>query len=197
MKKKILAILLTLSFVFAMLTGCGGASDDGKKESGDAASEVQETEEETTEEETSAETEEAEEPKEVLTGDTEITDEDLQELYDTIAETLKEEYLEPNGIAPEDFVWPAEDNAEAWSRFYEAHLYATMDIHSKGCVEKVFEFDSDVDAPAEVQITKIAFQGIINWLNNTGTYDADFLDKLIDTISLPATTFPENITFTE
>ena len=40
-----------------------------------------------------------------------FTDEQLQEIYTSIYETVKSKYLDQNGIDPKDFQWPVSSNA--------------------------------------------------------------------------------------
>ena len=196
MKKKIFALLMVICFVFAMAAGCNGASetDSGEDKTG-------------TESEAPAESETSDV---VLTADTEITDEDIQEIYASIKESIEKRYLEPNNIAPEDFNWPAEDS-EVWN--YRELLNSTALLNmfswenSDFIIENISEEDinlliedlneiDDYSSP-EKDILDCVLLGVIDWLSSKVPFETEYFDPLWGTVYPSYSTLSNNITFTE
>lgn len=196
MKKKIFALLMVICLVFAMAAGCNGASetDSGEDKTG-------------TESEAPAESETSDV---VLTADTEITDEDIQEIYASIKESIEKRYLEPNNIAPEDFNWPAEDS-EVWN--YRELLNSTALLNmfswenSDFVIENISEEDinlliedlneiDDYSSP-EKDILDCVLLGVIDWLSSKVPFETEYFDPLWGTVYPSYSTLSNNITFTE
>ena len=193
MKKKCLAILLTAILVTAMMaTGCSGASDK-ETDSGEATAETetavsaeddQQSEAEETEEKdvevtedsdavTSVEKEEITEPK--LTGS--ITDEDFSELCESIKKSITDEYLQPNNISTEEFVWPSADS-QSWEYLSDIsgfRMPTTIEEFDSKCEELELYSESSL----ENKLMQTTMHGIINWINEKGGCDAEFYGTLI------------------
>ncbi len=86
MKKKIRAILLTFTLVSAMAAGCG-ASDEGKSDSGNTATEEEAGSTDEAEEQTPTEMEETEKQSEPYTA-ADVTDDMMDELYASIKDSV-------------------------------------------------------------------------------------------------------------
>lgn len=196
MRKRIFALLMVICLVFAMAAGCNGASetDSGEDKTG-------------TESEAPAESETSDV---VLTADTEITDEDIQEIYASIKESIEKRYLEPNNIAPEDFNWPAEDS-EVWN--YRELLNSTALLNmfswenSDFVIENISEEDinlliedlneiDDYSSP-EKDILDCVLLGVIDWLSSKVPFETEYFDPLWGTVYPSYSTLSNNITFTE
>lgn len=210
MKKKIFALLMVICLIFAMATGCSGASDKetdsggGKTETeteapaaDDQQAESEESDEVTTEEEDAVkETEdssaESETPDVVLTADTEITDEDIQEIYASIKDSITTNYLEPNGINPADFNWPSSDS-ESWKYFGNLYNNYSTNLHLNIPLNEAYIPPAD---DTDEKIMDATFTGILNWINKKGTCNDEYFVKLFMEYLYPFNNiFPSNITF--
>lgn len=216
MKKKLLALIMVLSLVFAMVVvGCSSSSDadsssdasttetETPEDSADVSSEeeaVDETEdtseEETPEDETSG-------SEEVLTGDTEITDEDMQEVYASIKESIEKRYLEPNNISSAEFSWNTIDSS-VWSSYY---TYAGSHVINYIVVTKSWETVEDLseslsnnnnEYPSpDKELLDDVLLGIIDWLNSKGDYDVEYYENLKEKMWEPSLidNLSENVIF--
>ena len=197
MKKKIFALLLVICLIFAMATGCSGASDKetdsggGKTETETEApaADDQQAEEVTTEEEDAVK--ESETPDVVLTADTEITEEDIQKVYASIKESVTTEYLEPNGIDPATFSLPASE--EAWSYFFKLSESYYMELFTG--VEIDTSSTENLPPSPEKEIMDSIFKGLLRGLDNLGKYDADYYSKFTQKLSPFNTNIINNVTF--
>ncbi len=102
-----------------------------------------------------------------------IFDEDTQEIMSSIARSISEEYLVPNGIGGADFAWPADQ--AAWD-YYNALLDSIYDEIATGA-------DNPVDgslAPAspDKEIMDAAAQGVADWLYAFESVASAYLDHL-------------------
>lgn len=207
MRKKVVALLLCGAFTASVLTGCGSA----KEETNAGASVENSAQEEETEadgnegaanEDVSEDTEsvETETPDVVLTGDTEITDADLQELYTFIAKSVESEYLEPNGIAAADFSWPAADSA-VWGDYSDRSLMlvgydaATM---SEFGAEKFLQdgmamYDGQYPSP-DKEILDAVMVGIFDWMETKGNYDEEYFANVFGRLIPMENVIPANVT---
>lgn len=201
MKKKILTALLTFALSFAMITGCGSASNEAdssgsKTETPDDNSEKDddaEPEEEASEGGTEGSEDAVEEETSdvVLTGDTEITEEDLQEIYASIKESVESEYIEPNGIDSADFSLP--ESAEAWS--YLGTLSESYYMELFTGVEMDTGSIGNLPPSPEKEIMDSIFDGMLNGLDQLGEYDADYYSNFTQKLNPFNTNIINNVTF--
>ena len=114
--KRIISLIMVMVMVFAMTaTSCGKKEDAAEKAETkkEDTAEVDESDKEAADdqEEAKAEDQPAEESKNSDdVNEYKITDAQLQDLYDTVAATLNDEYIKPNNI--QNFQWPTDD--EFW-----------------------------------------------------------------------------------
>mgnify|MGYP001853397650 CR=1 FL=1 len=210
MKKKILKILLSTVLIVAMATGCSGASEE-VTDSGESKTEVesevsvddQQTDDVTSEEDTvegtdssSAETDEKETPDVVLTADTEIMDEDIQEIYASIEENVTSEYLEPNGIDPADFSWPSSESS-SWYYFDDLYTscYLCIDLKIPFTKDELSEYEGKYPAQ-DKELFDAVFFGILNWMDSKGSYDTGYFSAVLGKLNPYASNLPANVTFT-
>ena len=203
MKKKIITFLLAFALTSSMLlTACGNTETDsggGKTETETEApaADDQQTESEETEEVSNKEEDavgssgESETPDVVLTADTEITDEDMQEIYASIKESVTTEYLEPNGIDPATFSLPA--STEAWSYFFTLSESHYMELFTG--VEIDTSSTENLPPSPEKEIMDSIFNGMLSGLDNLGKYDADYYSKFTQKLSPFNTNIINNVTF--
>ena len=197
MRKKMLAIIMTIIFVLSMaVTGCSGASEETDSGGGKTETETeapaaddQQAEEVTTEEEDAVK--ESETPDVVLTADTEITEEDIQKVYASIKESVTTEYLEPNGIDPATFSLPASE--EAWSYFFKLSESYYMELFTG--VEIDTSSTENLPPSPEKEIMDSIFKGLLRGLDNLGKYDADYYSKFTQKLSPFNTNIINNVTF--
>lgn len=197
MRKKMLAIIMTIIFVLSMaVTGCSGASEETDSGGGKTETETeapaaddQQAEEVTTEEEDAVK--ESETPDVVLTADTEITEEDIQKVYASIKESVTTEYLEPNGIDPATFSLPASE--EAWSYFFKLSESYYMELFTG--VEIDTSSTENLPPSPEKEIMDSIFKGLLSGLDNLGKYDADYYSKFTQKLSPFNINIINNVTF--
>ncbi len=173
-KKRILSIIFVFVIVFAMAaTACG------KKEE---AAEKEEPKQEETSDTDEAEVDDEDESSNgvMKTGEDALTEEDVQSLKDSIRDTVISEYLEPNNISVEDFAWPNEDGD--WG--YLRQLYREYDLALALSYDKD-EFDiSEVDSSpsSNPEVIKAVFNGIINWINEQGDFDLEYMKNVFSAV---------------
>ena len=134
---------------------------------------------------------ESETPDVVLTADTEITEEDIQQIYASIKENVTAEYLEPNGIDPADFSWPA--STEAWSYLVTLSESHYMELFTG--VEMDTSSTENLPPSPEKEIMDSIFNGILNGLDNLGKYDSAYYSKFTQKLSPFNTNIINNVTF--
>lgn len=220
MRKKMLAIIMTIIFVLSMaVTGCSGASDKetdsggGKTETEtEAPADEQQTDDSeksddvTTEEEDAVEgtedsSAESETPDVVLTADTEITDEDIQEIYASIKESIEKRYLEPNSISPADFSWP-DATSTIWGDYSDRILmdngyqYATVkDFFTEDeLINMLSDYDNQYPSP-DKEILDSVLLGIIDWMQTKGDYDEGYFSSVFSKLLPMKDVIPTNVTF--
>lgn len=190
MKNKI-SIFLVATLIVFVLTACGsgaGKAEEKKEEPKpevseeveDSESEAEEQErpeevaeaDEGTESEESAEgTDEADDPTDQEAAPSEetegeITDDQMQELYACIKESVRSKYLEPNGISPEEFVWPKEvegnvANQEELAWYYLVHMFNSYVLEGK--LYDYSDFPYDMPSESNRQLMDAVYDGIITW----------------------------------
>ena len=209
MKKKSLAILLTVIFVIAMMaTGCSGASDK-ETDSGEAKTETEteaaaeddqqaaeeDSEVVTTEEDeisTEEDVVEITEPK--LTGSTPFTDEDFSEMCESIKKSITDEYLQPNNISAEEFAWPAADS-QSWEYLTDISGGFLLPISIEEFDSICEERESNYESLPENKIMQAVMHGIINWLNDKGGCDDTYYPTVIMHFLPFSETLPSEISF--
>ena len=208
MKKKVLVLIVVLSLILSMAAvGCSSSSD------ADSSSDVSNTETaapDDTEEEEAVDISEEETPEdetsssvEVLTGDTEITDEDMQEVYASIKESIKTRYLEPNYMLSEEFSWNTIDSS-VWASYY---TYAGSHVVNYILVTKSWEtvedlseslssYNNEYPSP-EKELLDVVLLGIIDWLDSKGDYETEYYQNLMEKMLEPSLidNLSENIIF--
>ena len=213
MRKKMLAIIMTIIFVLSMaVTGCSGASDKetdsggGKTETeteapaadDQQADDSKESEDVTTEEEDAvvdSENEEVEITEPKLTGSTPFTDEDFSEMCEFIKKSITEEYLQPNNISAEEFAWPSADS-QSWEYLSDISggflMPITIEEFDSICKERESDYES---SPEENKLMQAAMHGIINWLNEKGGCDDTYYPTVIMHFLPFSETLPSEISF--
>ncbi len=113
------------------------------------------------------------------TAEDPVLDEDMQELMSCIAKSITEEYLVPNEISAEDFVWPDNPVALEYYNTLLTHVYyeVTLDIDT-GLLEGELVPPESPDK----EIMDAAVQGIANWLHESESVDSVYLDDLFGTL---------------
>ncbi len=210
MKKKIFTVLLTVIFVIAMMaTGCSGASEEtdsgGDKTeteaeapaADDQQAESEESDEVTTEEEDAVkETEDSSAtPDVVLTADTEITDEDIQEIYASIKENVTAEYLEPNGIDPATFSWPSSESS-SWNYLSDLYTscYLCVDLQIPFTEDELTQYEGEYPTQ-DKELFEAVFFGILHWLDSKGSYDTGYYSAVLGKLNPFNTNITNNVTF--
>ena len=202
MKKKSLAILLTVIIVIAMMaTGCSGASDK-ETDSGEAKTETEtetavEDDQQADAEETedvATETEEVEITEPKLTGSSPFTDEDFSEMCEYIKKSITDEYLQPNNISAEEFVWPAADS-QSWEYLTDISGGFLLPISIEEFDSICEERESNYESLPENKIMQAVMHGIINWLNDKGGCDDTYYPTVIMHFLPFSETLPSEISF--
>lgn len=127
----------------------------------------------------------------MLTGDTEITEEDLQEIYASIKESVESEYIEPNGIDSDDFSLP--ESVEAWS--YLGTLSESYYMELFTGVEMDTSSIGNLPSSPEKEIMDSIFDGMLNGLDQLGEYDADYYSNFTQKLNPFNTNIINNVTF--
>ena len=148
--KRFLSIMMVAAMVIAMAAACGKkeeAADPEKKEDTkvEAEKETEPTEDEQVD-------------NQQVDENSEATDSELS-LEASIANSVVNEYLKPNGIAVESFSWPSSDSA-AWDYFYEILLAYKTNIFSGSNLEVTSEIPL---SDSEKQLMDAAFNGVVKW----------------------------------
>lgn len=201
---KLLAVLLSVIFVFAMVTGCNGAAaNEDDSGGGKSNTEAESTAEDTTEEDAVEDTDESEEetPAEeetTLTGGTEITEKDIEEICTSIKEAIQKDYLEPNNLSVEEFAWPTEDSS-SWGYLSAIYNSSFFSIRNNEEIEDFTEseYDTLAQSPEEKEILYATYNGVLDWLNSKGDYDADYFAAVFLKFYPFETEIPEKVTFDE
>lgn len=214
MKKKLLALIMVLSLIFAATTvGCSSSSADSSSDAStteteapedteDASGEekaVDETEEESTD---ASEEKETSGSGEVLTGDTEITDEDVQEVYASIKESIETRYLEPNNISPEEFSWP-EEESEGWDYLHEllaVDIPVSIALGDNNIPEENIEKYDNQYSFSDKELFVSIVRGVFDWIDSIGELDIgdsgySYFTRLYLELDPLSETLPTNITF--
>ena len=210
MRKKFITFLLAFSLTSSMLlTACGNKETDsggGKTETetealaaDDQQAESEESDEVTTEEDAVEGTEdssaESETPDVVLTADTEITDEDIQEIYASIKENVTAEYLEPNGIDPATFSWPSSESS-SWNYFDDLYTscYLCVDLQIPCTEDELTQYEGEYPTQ-DKELFEAVFFGILNWMDSKGSYDTAYYSAVLGKLNPYVSNLPANVTF--
>lgn len=186
--KKVMGIVLALSLGLA-LTACGSADATDKNES--AKQEETEKKEETVKEEKTSEeqTETAEATHETYTE----ADVIMNEVYDSIKESIKINYLEPNNIAPEEFSFADIVDPLDVDSFTLAVKMPTYEILWQSKPKEVQRSDVPTIESDEVfNILDAAFKGVTNYIEKSMPVDETFISKIFNELDIRA-----NVKFTE
>ena len=193
MKKKIITFLLAFALTSSMLlTACGNTETDSGGDKTETEAEAPAADDQQTESEETEDSSAESETHEPYTAD-DVTDEMMQELYDSIKDSVTTEYLEPNNISPSDFVWP-DPNATDWRYFYE-ELYmsytASLSLGSDFSIPESAMYTSD----ANKEIFDSAFIGFINFFTACDPYEAEFYNTISDKLRNDHSLIVNNVTF--
>ena len=147
MKKKFFCLLLTICMIFAF-TACASADDS------DEIPPPGPTVEESTEKETEV-TEGADETR----NEFGFTESQMNLLYEHIKKSVAENYLKPNNIAAEDFVWPEEGHTEWYYLVLSLSNYA---FGSENNAEEIIGVEIDNE------LMDVVCQSFIDWSEEAG-----------------------------
>ena len=137
----------------------------------------------------------------MLTADTEITDEDIQEIYASIKESIEKRYLEPNSISPADFSWP-DATSTIWGDYSDRILmdngyqYATVkDFFTEDeLINMLSDYDNQYPSP-DKEILDSVLLGIIDWMQTKGDYDEGYFSSVFSKLIPMEDVIPVNVTF--
>ena len=178
--KRFISIIMVMAMVFAMAAGCGKkeeAATDKDEPKTEATAEDQAESEDETSELGKEESTEVVDDGVMKTGDDSLTEEDIQNLKDSIRDAVISEYLEPNKISAEEFVWPDSSDVESWEYF--AKLVENFKIEYETGVEMPA---SEEELTSSKKILKASFNGIMNWLDEQGSYDGWYFVNTMSTL---------------
>lgn len=190
--KRFLSIMMAV-MVIAMAAACG------KKEEAAEPAEKEETkvevekEEELVEEAADEQQVDDEEPGEPV-NEYGFTDSQVENLYKSIEESVKTDYMGQNNISPTEFVWPNE-NDTTW-RYVASKL-----VNYAGTGDKN-RFPDDVDSSFDESLAEPIYIGFINWLESPDNgFDQNrtprYISAVIAMMEPIYETIPANVTFTE
>lgn len=116
-----------------------------------------------------------------------LTEEEMQQLYDCVKESVLTGYIEPNGISPEEFSWPELDD-HSWN--YLAIMYLNyIDFGTKyDTTNYVLEKPNDLLC----QLINSVFDGMTEW---SDSFSDEFYESRLSVSPFPKW-FSENIDFT-
>ena len=106
-----------------------------------------------------------------------FTEEQLQELYGSIQESVKSKYLDQNGIDPKDFKWPKsldvdgvdEDNSWLYLSYICVEYISTGELYSiKG-------FEADLPSEQNRNLMNSVLDGMIAWDHSSGNNDFNMI----------------------
>lgn len=111
---------------------------------------------------------------EMKTDDDVLSEEDIQDLKNTIRDTVISEYIEPNNVKVEDFSWPDEDSGE-WG--YMVALVEKYNLaFTIGYKMDISEVNSS--AYSNPKIIEAAFNGITYWIDEQGKCDLGYVENV-------------------
>lgn len=202
MRKKIITLLLAFALTSSMLlTACGNKESDSGNDNTETETETpaddkqsndsEESDDVTIEEDAA----ESETPDVMLTADTEITDEDMQELYASIKESVTTEYLEPNGLSASEFSWPSADST-SWNYFDDLYnaSYFCIDLEIPFTEDELSEYEGQYPDNDQKLFDAVLF-GILNWMDSKGSYDTGYYSAIWGKLNPFVSTLPSNVTF--
>lgn len=197
MKKSIITLLLAFALTSSMLlAACGNQETDsnGDKTEIEVSEDDQQTDDDTASEETTEE-EKVETPDVILTADTEITDEDIQEIYASIKENVTTEYLEPNGISASEFSWPSSESS-SWDYFNDLYTasYFCVDLEIPFTEDELSKYEGQYPDNDKKLFDAVLF-GILNWMDSKGSYDTGYYSAIWGKLNPFVSNLPANVTF--
>lgn len=194
MKKKILAILLTLTIGFTMVTGCSGVASKGDSDGDKAKVEAESTDDVTTKEDAVKDTDaDAAEPNDreserisYMYDHAGVTEEDAEALYKSISKSISENYLEIHDIDPSEFSIPEDIDFSYLSLL--SSEYSSTDI-SIDEIFKTMKNDAYVSTyqfeTNTMEILNAIFIGTVDWYNeNTSAVRSEFYESMQSIFSL-------------
>lgn len=190
-EKKMLGMLLAALLLFAAISCSGSGGGEGISNGASQAA----SREEGTGSENGVDV--SQQPK--GTNDKEAyTEEQMEELYGSIKAAVQEDYLEPNGIPPEGFQWPAyevlsngviRDEGHAWSYFNNIALNYSL----YGTLYDTKNFMYDLPKEPVRQLMDAVLKGMVNWFQDQGEGQA--FQNVRDAIFPEYEKLPEHIGF--
>lgn len=179
--KRFLGIMVFV-MTFVMAAGCGKDDAEEKDSGTKAETAVQETdqvEKDTADVEAPEAAEEADSSSSgaVLGEEDTLTEEDIEALKASIRDAVISEYLEPNGIAPEEFEWP-----DITDPCWHSHLVLIIAEYR----ERLTIDENAVIETGETESEKVmdaVFSGILKWLDTKGEYDIWYFNNTVEVLS--------------
>lgn len=166
--KRYFSIIVMIATV-ATMTACGSKDDKTNKqeETENAQSKTEDTE--------SVTDKETEPEKPAGDSGDSVTEEDVTAVKESIKQAVISEYLEPNGIAPENFTWP-ESNSSAWE-YFGGLLRQYL---SKNYLDTDMPLDPNfIPGSPYKEIIDAAYDGIITWYESSGEGSFDRFESLM------------------
>lgn len=151
------------------------ASKDDDSSTKDEATTPAEDEDTTAPEEDSSEAEDGPKtPRPAKTAEDPVFEKDIEELMTYVAKSVSEEYLVPNEIDVETFVWPTDE--ASWN-YYCLLLNGVYTRVAIGANPEPISEDAIPDSPNK-EIMEAVSQGVENWLNEFESCESGYLDHL-------------------
>lgn len=204
MKKKILAILLTLTVGFTMVTGCSGATSKDDSGGDKAKTETESIDDVTTEEDAVKEDDAAKpndresERLSYFYDFAGVTEEEMNSLYECISSSISENYLKLYDIDSSEFSIPEDIYDSAYLRRLSSE-YTSTTVELRDVIKNV-EDDTVLTAGMSsdsIEIANAIFIGIVDWYNEDASAQrSDFYEAVGNLISiLNSVPLEENLTF--
>lgn len=194
-KKRLFSLFLVFILAVALAAGCGGKDEDAGDQEDPKKTEASAVDDKAADKQEDAAEEQPEDP--VISEEVNeygFTEAQVQSLYECIRESVLTEYLQPNNISPESFIWP-EDFDAVW-RYIDSKLQNYSFNGDKDMIPD--EFGADYDST----FAEPVFTGIINWteLPETGldpTRYAYYIPDIRAMLDPIGQTIPANVSFAQ